>query len=98
VKMPVVDWVKGIVDEVDRESGYARLEIGRYFKHPDGRTILVVKGQYWGTHGLSNHWTWKRVLPDGSLGAEEWGYGIGFSKPDMEYIGVKRRKELAEQA
>lgn len=51
------------------------LAVGKTVKHPDGRTVKIVGGQYWGTHGLSNFWTWKEVRADGSLGPRESGYG-----------------------
>ena len=43
--------------------------------HEDGRVVKVVGGSYWGTDGLSNHWTFREVLTDGSLGPKEYGYG-----------------------
>jgi hypothetical protein len=49
--------------------------IGDEVVHPSGRKVRIMSGQYWGTHGLSNHWTWQEVLADGSLGPAESGYG-----------------------
>ena len=68
----MLSWVKEIVEEEMPCS----LEIGKVVKHPDGRAVKIMAGQYWGTHGLSNFWYWREVLPDGTLSAkEEHGYG-----------------------
>lgn len=36
--------VKDIVEEMLHSS----LETGKVLQHPDGRTVKVTKGQYWG--------------------------------------------------
>jgi hypothetical protein len=64
--------VKELTEEV---LGPSDLEVGKVVEHPDGRTVKIVSGQYWGERGLSNFWTWQEVMPDGSLGPEEHGYG-----------------------
>jgi len=52
------------------------LAIGKVVKHPKGYLVKITDGQYWGTHGLSNFWRWRRVKKDGSLAKkEESGYG-----------------------
>jgi len=68
----VKQWVKDLVEDV---CGTSDLKVGAVVKHPDGRTVKITSGQYWGTYGLSNFWHWREVLPDGSLGKEESGYG-----------------------
>ena len=51
-------------------------KIGDIVKHPDGRMVKIVDGQYWGEHGLSNHWYWRPVDKNGKFcGPEECGYG-----------------------
>lgn len=51
-------------------------KIGDTVSHPDGRTVRITNGQYWGTHGLSNFWYWREVLPGGALSETlEHGYG-----------------------
>lgn len=51
------------------------LEVDAYFVY-DGRPIRIISGQFMGTYGISNHWHWKEVLPNGDLSAnEETGYG-----------------------
>ncbi|MDK1490504.1 hypothetical protein QN219_10580 [Sinorhizobium sp. 7-81] len=68
----VEQWVKDMTEEV---LGKSSMEVGKTVRHPDGRNVLIVSGQYWGTHGLSNFWHWKEVREDGTYGPEESGYG-----------------------
>ena len=69
----VPDWSVALTEEV---FGGAPFAIGDTVKTPDGRTVRITGGQYWGTYGLSNFWDWREVLPDGSLSSvEECGYG-----------------------
>jgi hypothetical protein len=49
--------------------------IGDCVHRPDGRLVKIIGGQWWGTHGLSNFWDWREVLPNGELGEPECGYG-----------------------
>lgn len=64
-------WVTDLTESV---LGGAPFAIGDVVTHPDGRTVKITGGQYWGEHGLSNFWYW-RELKEGCLGAEEHGYG-----------------------
>jgi hypothetical protein len=64
-------WVKDLVEK----NIPSQMEVGKILKHPDGRTVKITSGKYWGTHGLSNFWYWREVLPNGKLGKEEHGYG-----------------------
>tara|TARA_R110000822_G_scaffold73771_20_gene177405 strand:- start:577 stop:837 length:261 start_codon:yes stop_codon:yes gene_type:complete len=61
------------------EGEYAPVSIawklGDIITHPSGRTVKLGGGAYWGTYGVSNHWEWNEVFPDGSLGPREHGYG-----------------------
>lgn len=68
----VAGWVREMVEEV---MGGAPFAIGDEVRSPDGRRVRIVNGQYWGEYGLSNFWYWREVLPDGTLGPEEHGYG-----------------------
>lgn len=61
-----------MIEELKKEQ---RFDIGDLMRHEDGRKVRVVAGQYWGTYGLSNHWTFREILQDGDLGPEEHGYG-----------------------
>ena len=63
--------VKQLVESVMKPT----LEVGKVCKHPDGRTVRIMDGRFWGTHGVSNWWTWREVLADGKLGKLESGYG-----------------------
>lgn len=71
---PVEPWVVELVEDI---FGGAPFAIGDKVAHPDGRTVQIVGGRYWGERGISNHWTWREVLPGGDLGATESGYGWG---------------------
>lgn len=53
------------------------MEVGKTLKHPDGRTVKIKSGHFLDpTYGrISNFWTWNEVMPDGSLGSDECGYG-----------------------
>jgi hypothetical protein len=46
--------------------------------------VLIISGEYMGEYGLSNYWTWKRILKNGKLGPIESGYG-DFTKPKGKY-------------
>lgn len=67
----VENWVKEIVEDEWKPT----LEIGKVVKHPDGRAVKIIDGQFWGTDGVSNFWYWKEVKKDGTLGITEHGYG-----------------------
>ena len=65
-------WVKDLVESV---IGRSKMRAGKTLRHPDGRLVKIIDGQYWGTYGLSNFWTWREVKPNGKLGRKESGYG-----------------------
>lgn len=67
----IEDWVKELVES---ELGGPPFAIGDVV-NKDGRPVEIQEGQYWGDYGLSNFWTFREVLPDGSYGPEETGYG-----------------------
>jgi hypothetical protein len=64
-----------IAREITEETMGPPLKVGETVRHPDGRLVQIVDGQFWGEDGLSNFWTWREVLADGTLGAPEKGYG-----------------------
>lgn len=65
--------IKALVEDV---CGGPPFAIGDVVLDQEGkRKVEIVAGQYWGEAGLSNHWSWREVLPDGSLGQIEHGYG-----------------------
>lgn len=64
-------WVRDLTESV---IGGSPVEIGKRYQHPEHGIIEIVSGQYWGAHGLSNHWRWK-VVETGEMKsgyAEEW--------------------------
>ena len=63
--------VKNIVGDVFKP----KLSVGLVTTHPDGRTVRIVSGQFWGEHGVSNFWYWVPILEDDSEGPQECGYG-----------------------
>ena len=69
----VEQWVKDMTEEVfgKRDS----MKPGAVLVHPDGRTVKITSGQYWGRYGYSNFWYWREVRADGTLGPLEHGYG-----------------------
>lgn len=87
VPKPNRDFVESII-------GGPPFEIGDYVMDPKGEKLVqIVGGQYWGTHGLSNAWTWKTVREDGTLSKKpEYGYGwtpsknFGKTMPDWEEV------------
>lgn len=61
-------WVRELTESV---IGGSPVEIGKRYLHPEDGVILITSGQYWGTHGLSNHWRWTVE----STGEQHYGYG-----------------------
>ena len=53
------------------------MQIGATIPDPNGRMVKVASGYYLDPiYGrVSNWWEWNEVLPDGSLGPTECGYG-----------------------
>jgi hypothetical protein len=71
--MSVSNWAKELTESV---LGGPPFSIGDIVLHPDGRKVKITRGSFWGEYGLSNHWYWREVLPDGKLSTtEEHGYG-----------------------
>lgn len=68
----VPGWARDITESV---LGPAPFGIGDVVVHPDGRRVQIIDGCYWAPAGLSNHWNWREVFADGTLGALEQGYG-----------------------
>lgn len=61
---------------VENVLGPSPLEVGKKYIHPEDGIIEVTGGQYWGEHGLSNHWHWVVV----ATGEEKNGYGGDWHK------------------
>lgn len=69
----VPQWVQDFVARYEGSS--AHWKPGMRVKHPNGYEVEIVEGQYWGTHGLSNFWSWLPINEDGTYGELESGYG-----------------------
>lgn len=81
----VQPWVREMTESV---MGGPPCAVGEY-RLIDGQPCRIVSGQYWGQFGLSNHWSWKVVLPNGSLSKEEKsGYG------DSNWKKLSRRQAI----
>ena len=76
------------------------LEIGKYFIYK-GKPIKITHGQFLDPvyHRLSNYWTWRRVLSNGSLGIMDAGYGGNDEvfKPVTKEEAIKLAKKLTGQ-
>ena len=88
--MAVQKWVKDLVAEFDTELNqiatpqYAQIVLFKPFrdnkdyKIGDVYKVEIIDGQYWGTFGLSNFWSWYRLDENGNRVREESGYGNFF--------------------
>lgn len=88
--------LRGIAKDLTHEYFGNSLAVGKYFIYRR-RPIKIVDGQFMGTHGLSNFWDWKEVLPSGELSKKEKsGYGGDDSifKPTSRANAVKLAIEL----
>jgi len=86
---PLAMLARRLTDEAWPKEG--RLRKGMVTKHPDGRTIKVVGGSFWGKYGLSNHFDWREVMPDGTL-SDTLEYGYGWDRRKAE-LGANEREE-----
>jgi hypothetical protein len=55
--------------------------------------VYIIEGQMYSNGRISNFWTWKRVLDDGSLGEEESNYG-NFTESENKYEITITAKKL----
>ena len=53
----------------------SKMKIGKIVKHPDGRRVKVVSGNFLVGGRVSNFWCWREVFVNGRLGEKESGYG-----------------------
>jgi len=56
-------------------AAQSSMVIGKVIKHPDGRKVKVISGQYLSGGRVSNFWEWREVKANGRLGKIESGYG-----------------------
>lgn len=85
--MAVAQWAKDFTEEV---FGPAPFKVGDVVTHPSGRSVRIVHGCYWGEWGLSNHWGWREIMADGSLGPVEYGYGWRQSSGVRRWVALTR--------
>lgn len=66
-----------VVEFTEKHFGKAPFKIGDIIVGPNGKTtVKIVGGQYWGTYGISNFWSYRTILPDGSVSKRiRSGYG-----------------------
>ena len=71
-------------------------QIGDVYRDEKGSLIYLTGGSYMGAYGVSNHWTWRIVNKDGTLGNIETGYGgVFFTAPDYRVeIRIRKVKEV----
>ena len=69
--------LKHVADSINQEFADRNpIRIGGRYTDKNGRPVEVVSGQFMGTHGISNHWSWRLVKKDGTLGTRVYhGYG-----------------------
>lgn len=60
------------------------LNIGGVFRHPVDGVIYVTGGAYEIGGRVSNHWRWRKVNKDGTLGEEGHGYGGHWKRLDAK--------------
>lgn len=68
----------GVAKSINKElEATSNMKIGEDVKHPDGRTVHIIRGCFLDPEygRMSNFWYWKERLADGSLGPEECGNG-----------------------
>jgi len=46
-----------------------------HYKIGDCYKVEIIDGQYWGSYGLSNAWSWYRLTRNSKRGRKEHGYG-----------------------
>lgn len=65
----IAPWVRELIEQ----NSPAPPRIGDVLCHRlTGRWVKITTGQYWGSHGVSNHWRWQDV----ETGEEGSGYGV----------------------
>ena len=76
----VAPWVVELTEDV---IGPSPVEIGKRYIHPEDGLIEITSGQYWGLHGLSNHWHWNVLDPE-TKQAVRGGHGYGGQWPEAD--------------
>ena len=62
--------------------------VGRVYKR-DGKNVYITSGDYEINGRISNHWGWREVNENGSLGEKGCGYGDSDAKSLEADIEIK---------
>ena len=94
--------LRAVARRITQEHFGNDLRVGGCFLHrPDGKgdgyPIMITGGCFLDSvYGrLSNHWSWKRILPSGKLSAKEES-GYGGRSPHFEKIDKDEALRLAK--
>ncbi len=76
---------------------------GGYSENVASVDVWIVSGEYLSSTiipgesqgRISNHWSWRRVLEDGTLSKEDWGYG-DFTYSDIVEYKIWIEEEIKE--
>lgn len=58
-------------------------QVGKAYLHK-GRPVFVTGGYYMGNRGVSNHWSYRVINPDGTLGEQGADYANSEDKFQTE--------------
>jgi len=58
----------------------------------DPYDVYIVEGKFESQGRISNYWYWKRILPDGTLGKMEHGYGSFAESKNLYEITINVKK------
>jgi hypothetical protein len=65
-----------VAKQLNEEFFTTELEVGKIVKHPEHGRVKITDGQFWGIHGLSNFWSWRKVDKENKpYGKTYNGYG-----------------------
>ncbi|MDP3726603.1 MAG: hypothetical protein Q8R36_05415 [bacterium] len=101
MKHPLTDLARGLTKKYFGNA----LRVGGYFvydpggnAHKRGHPICIIDGYFLDPiYGrLSNHWEWRRVKADGTLGVKKYS-GYGGDKKFFRPISKKRAITLAQK-
>ncbi len=72
-------WAKDLTESILPNN----LVIGKYYII-NNKPAKLIKGQYWGTYGLSNCWSWKYIITGRLSRKEVSGYGGSWEEISKE--------------
>ena len=75
-----------------------QIKIGGLYRNKQGRLIYMESGAYEIENRISNHWSWRIVRKDGTLGKRQFGYGDEWrAVPNFEVV-IKVRRVMGVKA